>query len=79
MGEFGAFRSKYPTPDNASEELKSIMLHSCLTYGFQGWLAWTWDTWEQNWMLWDLVDNHHALALALAPHNWSHPCFQGSS
>jgi len=77
MGEFGAFKRPYSTTVAAADELRAVMLHSCRMYGFQGWLAWTWDTFEQDWMLWTLEDEGGFIGAALSPRNDSDACFTG--
>lgn len=57
MGEFGAFRKSYSTFAAAVEVLKDTVSQACSAeFGFQGWLVWTWDCFEQSWMLWNLAD-----------------------
>jgi hypothetical protein len=48
MGEFGAFkRDEYPTPEAAADAMASH-LDRIEQLGFSGWLYWTYDTHEQN-------------------------------
>eukprot|EP00041_Stephanoeca_diplocostata_P007571 m.108057 g.108057 ORF g.108057 m.108057 type:complete len:502 (+) comp16944_c1_seq1:146-1651(+) len=75
MGEFGAFKRFYPTASDAAHKLREIMLSTCREYGFQGWLAWTWDTWEQGWMLWNMQDQKAFIAHALSPELFNDTCF----
>ena len=57
MGEFGAFRTPYSTLSAAVKVLEDTVVQACSTeFGFQGWLVWTWDCFEQSWMLWNLAD-----------------------
>jgi hypothetical protein len=45
IGEFGAFKYAYPTPQDAERILRSVESDSC-AYGIDGWLHWSWDTTE---------------------------------
>ena len=47
LGEFGAFQFAYPTATDAEWVLKSVEADSC-SYGFDGWLHWSWDTTEYD-------------------------------
>ena len=78
MGEFGTFKKNFPTVEEAAAEMQSLMLRTCKDYGFQGWLAWTWDTFEQEWMLWDLQDRDAYIGRSIAPINFTDPCFAGA-
>jgi hypothetical protein len=43
MGEFGAFQQSFPSVVQAAGTMRDIQIQSCQTYGFVGWLFWTWD------------------------------------
>jgi hypothetical protein len=45
LGEFGAFKYAYPTPQDAERILRSVEADSC-PYGIDGWAHWSWDTTE---------------------------------
>jgi Cellulase (glycosyl hydrolase family 5) len=65
LGEFGAFKSNYATPDQAARALRLWQVDSC-QYDFAGWLVWHWDTTEDR-ELWNAQDGDGAIAKALAP------------
>jgi hypothetical protein len=46
MGEFGAMVGRYASVSAAAKDLVAWQVASC-SYGFDGWLFWTWDTSEQ--------------------------------
>ena len=54
MGEFGAFKSHFPTATGAASGLRALQVQSC-SAGFSGWLLWTLDTWEQP-RLWNMFE-----------------------
>ena len=72
MGEFGAFRSVYPDEDTSAQALKSWQVESC-SYGFKGWLLWTWDSDEQP-ELWNGLSDTGAINTSLAPVSRPNPC-----
>jgi hypothetical protein len=43
MGEFGAFQSAFPSVIQAADTMRDLQIDSCKSYGFVGWLFWTWD------------------------------------
>jgi hypothetical protein len=45
VGEYGAFRDAYPSPESGLAAMKALQAGSC-SYGIDGWLLWTWDTGE---------------------------------
>ncbi len=65
IGEFGAFKNFYPTAVDAGLALSEVQDQTC-DFGFQGWLLWTWDTWEQP-DIWNAMDAGGAINGALAP------------
>jgi len=76
MGEFGAFSFLY-SPETAAQLLQSWQVESC-SYGFDGWLLWTWDTDEQT-ELWNGGSQCGLIERSLAPSNRPDPCQSGSS
>ncbi len=72
MGEFGAFRSAFPSAQTAADALVDWQAASC-QYGFDGWLLWTWDTDEQP-ELYNGLSDGGAIDRALAPANRPDPC-----
>lgn len=65
LGEFGAFKMFYPSVTQAAYALRDTQLISC-GYRFSGWLAWTWDTYEQT-GIWNIQDQSGAINGILAP------------
>jgi plastocyanin len=45
LGEFGAFKYAYPTPQDGQLALLAVEADSC-PYGIDGWTHWSWDTSE---------------------------------
>lgn len=72
IGEFGAFKFAYPSPDAAVPALLAWQRDSC-RYGVDGWLLWTWDTQEQP-ELWNALSDGGVIERALAPNNRPDPC-----
>jgi hypothetical protein len=75
LGEFGAERAPYPTIDDAVRALVNWQIESC-SYGFAGWLLWTWDTDEQP-EFWTGIDEDMAIGGALSPAVRPDPCQVG--
>jgi len=73
VGEYGAFRDAYPSPDSALAAMNGLQAGSC-GYGIDGWLLWTWDTTESGESLWNATDAGALLANGLAPKNRPDPC-----
>ena len=73
VGEYGAFRDAYPSPDSGLKAMKALQAGSC-AYGIDGWLLWTWDTTESGESLWNATDAGALLANGLAPKNRPDPC-----
>ena len=65
LGEFGAFRERYPSAAAAATALRGWQAAAC-SYGFSGWLLWTWNTKEQP-ELWAATDRDLVIGRALAP------------
>jgi hypothetical protein len=72
MGEFGTARDQFSTVTAASKALVDWQVQSC-SYGFDGWLLWTWDTSEQP-DFWNAVDQGGVIEHALAPATRPDPC-----
>lgn len=75
LGEFGAGRDYYPTAEDAVRALVEWQIESC-RYGFDGWLAWTWDSTEQP-EFWNALDAGGAIERALSPALRRDPCAVG--
>jgi hypothetical protein len=65
MGEFGAFKADYRSPEVAARRLRFWLRSSC-RYDFDGWLVWTWDTAEQP-ELWNALSGLRTIERTLAP------------
>lgn len=76
LGEFGADHAGRPTIDDAIRDLVDWQIASC-SFGFDGWLLWTWDTVEQP-EFWNALDEEGSLAAALSPVQRPDPCSIGS-
>ncbi|UCD97851.1 MAG: cellulase family glycosylhydrolase [Chloroflexota bacterium] len=72
LGEFGASNRAYPTADSAGQALKEWQVASC-KYGFDGWLLWTWDGFEQA-ELWNGISENGEISSILSPLNRPDPC-----
>lgn len=75
MGEFGAFKSAYPSAESAAQALQGWQVASC-QFGFDGWLLWTWDTDEQG-ELWNGSSEGWVINASLAPQARPDPCKAG--
>ena len=75
MGEFGAEHGAFATAEDAVRALVDWQIEGC-TYGFDGWLVWTWDTLEQP-EFWNALDADGAMEHALAPTVRPDPCTLG--
>lgn len=64
MGEFGAFKSQFPTLNSAALAMRAHR-NAAYSAGFAGWLFWTWNTLEQP-TLWHGSENNGAINGALA-------------
>lgn len=76
MGEFGAFTNSYGSEAAAAQALQNWQIESC-GYGFDGWLLWTWDTYEQP-EIWNGLSGNDAIDYALAPGRRPNPCAAGA-
>lgn len=72
MGEFGAARGSYATETAVARALHDWQVESC-TYGFDGWLFWTWDTDEQT-DFYNGLSGQYQIDQVLAPVNRPDPC-----
>lgn len=72
MGEFGAFKNRYPALTDAAWAMRDLQVSSCAR-GFSAWLFWTYDTAEQP-ELWTLVDSNGVINGVLAPVARPDPC-----
>jgi hypothetical protein len=73
VGEYGAFRDRYPTASDALAAMKALQAETC-AYGIDGWLLWTWDTDESTEHLWNAVDEGGLLADGLSARDRPDPC-----
>jgi hypothetical protein len=76
MGEFGGLVASFPSVDAAAHRFVNWQAESC-KYGFDGWLFWTWDTFEQGDFLNAKMDGGNIEA-ALSPAQRSDPCAAGA-
>lgn len=72
LGEFGASSRTYPAIESAVDALVMLQSASC-TYGFDGWLLWTWDTGESP-DLWNGMSASGEISNALSPVRRPDPC-----
>jgi hypothetical protein len=72
MGEMGAEERGYRSTADAARILQEWQVASC-AYGFDGWLTWTWDTFEQEEFYTELTGDE-AIREALSPLNRLDPC-----
>jgi hypothetical protein len=75
MGEFGASRSTYASAAATAGALQDWQVASC-EFGFDGWLAWTWDSDEQA-DFYNALSDQGQINQALAPVNRPDPCRPG--
>lgn len=74
MGEFGASTSSFTTEAAAAQALHDWQVQSC-TFGFDGWLVWTWDTTEQtSFVHWPAISGNGLINQSLAPANRANAC-----
>jgi len=72
MGEFGASTNEVPSVSKAVSILMDWQVQSC-EYGFDGWLLWTWDIYENN-DFYSAKSDQGQIGEALAPINRPDPC-----
>jgi hypothetical protein len=72
MGEFGAATEAVPSVSKAASMLVDWQVQSC-NYGFDGWLLWTWDIYENN-DFYSAKSDQGQIGQALAPVNRPDPC-----
>jgi hypothetical protein len=72
MGEFGASKFAFPSTAEAAKALVNWQRQSC-AYGIDGWLLWTWDSFEQP-DLWNGLDAGGTIERALSPVERPDPC-----
>jgi hypothetical protein len=75
MGEFGAFTFSFGSAAIAAQALQDWQVESC-SFGFDGWLLWTWDTDEQP-ELWNGMSSGGVIQRALAPSIRADACLPG--
>ena len=75
LGEFGAAKRSLTSVEQAAQALQELQVSSC-AYGFDGWLMWTWDGYEQT-DLWNGMSENGEISVALAPVNRPDPCLPG--
>lgn len=72
MGEFGIATFSIPSVDNAASILMNWQADSC-KYGFDGWLLWTWDIYENN-DFYNAKSGSGQIGEVLAPVHRPDPC-----
>jgi len=72
MGEFGVATSAVPSVGRAASTLMDWQIQSC-EYGFDGWLLWSWDIYENN-DFYSATGDDGQIGEALAPANRADPC-----
>jgi hypothetical protein len=75
MGEFGADKQNFATAERGASALQAWQVESC-TYGFDGWLFWTWGKNPQD-EFWNAYEGDGVVATVLAPVNRPDPCAYG--
>ena len=75
MGEFGADKNNYVTPERAAASLQSWQVTSCV-YGFDGWLLWTWGE-NPGSEFWNMGDAEGTIGTVLSPSIRPDPCAYG--
>jgi hypothetical protein len=75
MGEYGAFRDRFPEIENAALNLQNWVAESC-QYGFVGWLYWEFDPADISVgdATWALTADDGYLLDQLAPQTQTDPC-----
>ena len=72
MGEFGVATSAVPSVSRAASTLMDWQIQSC-GYGFDGWLLWNWDIYENN-DFYSAKSDEGQIGEVLAPVNRPDPC-----
>ena len=72
MGEFGVATQAAPSASKAASTLMDWQIQSC-DFGFDGWLLWTWDIYENN-DFYSAKSDQGQIAKALAPVTRPDPC-----
>jgi len=76
MGEIGGFKGDpFWSAPRAAQALHDWQVESC-RFGFDGWLLWTWDTFEQR-EFWHGLEEDGVINEALSPKNRPDPCAPG--
>lgn len=75
IGEYGAGRFSFSTEAAAARALHDWQVESC-SFGFDGWLLWTWDSEEQT-EFYNALTGEGLINQVLAPINRPDPCQPG--
>ena len=75
IGEFGAFKFHFGTPEAGALGVRAWQTDSC-AYDVQGWMHWHW-TGENDHEVWTGTEGGGAINAALAPANRPDPCIIG--
>lgn len=79
MGEFAARKAPFPLEADAAAALRQWQIDSCASFGFKGWLLWSWDTNDLDQYApddqdWYATSGSGAVNAALAPSTRPDPC-----
>ena len=74
LGEYGAFKSAYPSAAEGAAALVDLQVESC-RHGFDGWLYWLWDV--RNPELWVGTEAGGAINRSMSPMERPDPCGYG--
>lgn len=76
LGEFGAYPHIYPTLAQGALALQAAQIKTCAQHGFQGWLAYDWDTYEYEplFVIYQVTEGGGEINQALAPVFRRNPC-----
>ena len=75
LGEMGADKNNFSTPERAAAGLMSWQVNSC-ALGFDGWLLWTWGE-NPGSEFWNVQDADGVVGTALSPAGRPDPCAYG--
>jgi hypothetical protein len=75
LGEFGADKNNFSTPERAAAGLQVWQVESC-EFGFDGWLLWTWGE-NPGAEFFNAVDADGVVGVSLAPAGRPDPCAYG--